>query len=142
MAKLWRVTVNAPRRRDGRFWILRVRPPVGLRNEHGLPPDFKKRRSSGTTDKAEADEEGTPGALLQLAALGYDSRGWEVFRGPEPERPLEVPVGFSPPGPWYTRWWFWGLVVGGATAVGTTVLVAAVLWPPPALMPVRYEVTP
>lgn len=88
------------------------------------------------------DETGQVGLIVEVALHAYDEHGWEVFRRPAPERPLEVPVGFDAPGPWYTQWWVWAL--GGAATAAVTASVATVssagvaaylLWPEPATVP-------
>ncbi len=88
------------------------------------------------------DESGQLGLIVEVAVVAYDEHGWEVFHRPTPDRPLEVPVGFDAPGPWYTRWWVWALG-GAATAVVTATVAtvssagvaAYVLWPAPETVP-------
>lgn len=54
--------------------------------------------------------------ILQLAVLGYDSDGNEVYQGPSKSRPQEVVVGVEVPGPWYSNYWLWGAVAASAAA--------------------------
>jgi len=95
-----------------------------------------------TAEEAAPDVEGLVGALIEVAVVGYDARGWEVYAGPAPARPLEVPVGYILPVPWYAQWWVWGIVGGVAvTAVTTTsAIIVTRFWPKPDTVNAPYEV--
>lgn len=62
------------------------------------------------------------GVLLQVALLGYDSHGNEVFRGPGKARPLEARLGGERPQLWYQN-----PLVLGAGAVASLALVASTI---------------
>lgn len=109
-------------------------PAIGGRQRVALP--------AVAADQAVAEADGTRGALLELAAIGYSDAGWEVVRSPAPDRPHELPVGFDVPGPWYAQWWLWGLVGGGLAAVATGATVAWLLWPLPEQINATYRVVP
>ncbi len=98
---------------DDRFASIRLAAPDdGARTEVALP-------AVGPAE-ANVEEGGLSGAVVEVAVSAYDRRGWEVKRAPGPDRPLEIPVGFDAPGPWYTSWW----AITGAM-VGVAVFVAA-----------------
>ncbi|MFH1812522.1 MAG: hypothetical protein ABIJ09_27565 [Pseudomonadota bacterium] len=107
-------------------------PPPGQRLDVTLP--------AVPGAAAVVDSHGIPGAILEIAVVARDARGWEIYRGPDPERPLQIPVGFSESREWYTQWWLWGLIGGGVAAVTTGAIVAVLLWPLPDRIPASYEV--
>jgi len=109
-------------------------PPIGSAQRIFLP--------AVDAAQAVAEADGTRGALLELAVVGYNEAGWEVVRSPAPERPLELPIGFDVPGPWYAQWWLWGLVGGGLAALATGATVAWLLWPLPEQINATYRVVP
>lgn len=89
------------------------------------------------------DADGVRGTMLELALVGYDERGWEVYRGPHPDRPQVVAVGFDAQGPWHTRWYTWALIGGGvlsAAAVAAGIAIAVHNQPLPDEAGVSYEV--
>lgn len=87
-----------------------------------------------------ADAEGALGTILELAVVGYNQDGWEVYRGPTPTKPAQVAVGFDNTGPWYSQWWIWGLVGAGVAALTTAAVSTYILWPLPDDVPATYEV--
>jgi hypothetical protein len=87
-------------------------PPVGERSPVELPPVARPPELV----------EGT-GVFLQLTLVGLDAESSEVWRGPPPERPLELGVGFAPPEPWYTSPWTWGIAAAGTATVVTAVVL-------------------
>lgn len=79
----------------------------------------------------------TPDGGVQLQGLtlidvrGFDATGNEVLR----QTPVEIPIGFAPPPPWYTSQWLWGGVAAvGAAVVTTGLIVTAVV-----LTPSRFD---
>ena len=98
-------------------------------------------------DEGFEDETGSTGAIVEVAVTAQNDRRWQVYRGPDPSRPQEIPVGFDAPGPWYTQWWLWALAGGVAStgaaitaASGATTVAAIVLWPAPEEVPIHVEV--
>lgn len=131
------VAVLHRRKGEAEFSRLELdRPPVGEAIEVALP--------AVPSLEALPDGEGLTGALLEVAVVGYDVRGWEVYAGPAPSRPLEVPVGYTEPVPWYGHWWVWAIVGGAAVttvATGGAIAVAR-LWPKPETISADFAVGP
>ncbi len=76
------------------------------------------------------------GVYLQVSLVATDAAGSEVWRGPTPERPRELPVGFATAPPWYLS----PIAIGGyvgAAVVGTTVAIAALTVLRPSTSPVK-----
>lgn len=72
--------------------------------------------------------------LALIDVRGFDATGNEVLR----QTPVEIPIGFAPPPPWYTSQWLWGSVAAVSAAVVTTgLIVTAVL-----LSPSRFDFAP
>jgi len=107
-------------------------PPPGSQVDVDLPAVSSKR--------ARETREGKEGAFLQLALVGYDENDWEVYRGPAPSAPQELPVGFGAAGPWYTSWWAYGLLASSVAAVAAGMLVWAAVKPPDDPVTTSYEV--
>ena len=55
---------------------------------------------------------------LELFVTAFDVKGNEVLRWSSATRPREIPLGYTPPAPWYRRWWVWA-IAGGVVAAGT-----------------------
>ncbi|HVV87324.1 MAG TPA: hypothetical protein VHE35_29990 [Kofleriaceae bacterium] len=72
---------------------------------------------------------GKAATALELFAVASDDRGNEVHLWASPDRPRELPLRYSPPTPWYRKWWVWA-AAGGVVAVGTGVGVYAAVWQP------------
>lgn len=89
--------------------------------------------------QAQVDEDGVAKAIVEIAVVALDADGWEIARTPDPSSPREVPVGFDAPGPWYTRWWLWG-IAGGAVVLAGGATAVLLLQPPPAAIPFSYRV--
>lgn len=90
------------------------------------------------------EETGSTGAYVEVAVVGRSALGWELFRGPDRERPFEIPVGFDAPGPWYTTWWFWSgtVAVAATSALVTGSAVAAAVLLKPENVPVQAKREP
>ena len=73
---------------------------------------------------------------LEVYARAYDDRGNEVLTWADARRPREIPLGYTPPTPWYKRGWVWAVAgVVGLTTVGA-VVYAATRSPPDELPPI------
>jgi hypothetical protein len=60
----------------------------------------------------------TQAETIQLHLVVQDPAGNEVLQVADAEHPKEIVLGFTPPTPWYRRWWVWA-AVGGVVAAGT-----------------------
>jgi len=99
-----------------------------------LVPDQQRRVvlpavPASAAAEVDAEAEGEP-LLLQLALIGFDGQGNEVYRGPSRARPKEVMVGVEVPGPWYTSPWLWGAVGAVVLAAGVTTTIAVIMLQP------------
>ena len=95
------------------------------------------------SQSAAQTQDGVPHAIIQVALSGHNALQWEVFEGPIKARPLEIPVGYDPPQPWYSQWWVWS-VSGSLVAFAVTSMAAGAgvyfLWPAPETVPLTVEV--
>jgi hypothetical protein len=91
------------------------------------------------SQRIQADSDGQQQGSLELAMVAYNAQGWELYRGPTPEAPLEIPVTVEPPGPWYTQWWTWTLLGGAAVSTLTALTLTVVFWPKPNMVPVNFN---
>jgi len=97
-------------------------PPPGSRVDVTLP--------EVPAEEAGEVREGKEGTFVELAVVGYDENGWEVYRGPTPQAPQQLAVGFGSRGPWYTQWWAYGLIASAVTAIATAVVIGVVFVEP------------
>jgi hypothetical protein len=97
------------------------------------------RRSQG----AAVDDSGRPGVLVEVALVGVDVRGSQVLLAPGPGDPLEVPVGYDAPPPWYMNPWMWtGAVVTGVVLAGAATAALVVANVPPDTIRVTSQAAP
>jgi hypothetical protein len=61
---------------------------------------------------------GSGGVFVQISVVGLDAGGNEVWRGPSPDQPYELGVGFEHPAPWYANPWVYGGVAGAVLVAG------------------------
>jgi hypothetical protein len=84
------------------------------------------------SDAVEVDELGRPGVIVELALIGFDMHGSQVVLSPSPAHPIELPVGYDAPPPWYTNPWMWtGVVVASVVVAGATTASVLVANQPP-----------
>ena len=69
-------------------------------------------------------------ASLEVYLRAYDRAGNEVLTWAAPARPREIPLAYTPPAPWWRRWWVWA-AAGSAVAIGTGAGVYAATRSPP-----------
>lgn len=92
---------------------------------------------------AAIDELGRPGVLVEVALVGVDARGSQVLLAPGPADPLEVPVGYDAPPPWYMNPWMWtGAVVAGVVFAGAATAALVVANVPPDTVSVTSQAAP
>ncbi|RMH38864.1 MAG: hypothetical protein D6689_18210 [Deltaproteobacteria bacterium] len=72
-------------------------------------------------------------ATLEVYATALDARGNEVLVWAGRDRPREIPLGYTPPTPWYRKWWVWA-VAGTTVAAATGATVFAITRSPPATL--------
>jgi hypothetical protein len=77
--------------------------------------------------------------VLELHVRAFDVRGNEVLRWGSADEPRELPLGYSPPAPWYRRWWVWA-IAGATVAVGTGVTVYALGAEPSDLVDADFDI--
>lgn len=83
-------------------------------------------------DVATVDDDGRPGVIVEVALIGTDARGSQVLVSPSPEHPLEVPVGFDAPPPWYANPWMWtGVAVASVVVAGASTAAIVIANLPP-----------
>jgi hypothetical protein len=94
-----------------------------------------------SSDAAVVDELGRPGVIVELALVGVDAHGSQVLLSPAPAHPLELPVGYDAPPPWYTSPWMWtGAVVTSIVVAGATTAAVLVANQPPDVVAVSSTV--
>ncbi len=81
----------------------------------------------------------TSAETLELFVTGFDAAGNEVLRWSSPRRPREIPLGYTPPTPWYRRWWVWA-IAGGVVASGTGAAVFLIGRDPPDMVPASVDI--
>ena len=71
---------------------------------------------------------------LQLYLRAYDKAGNEILHWAKPDSPREIALSYSPPQPWYRKWWIW-TVAGSMVAAGTGLVVYGLTREPPDNIP-------
>ena len=97
-------------------------PPPSCQELPAPPPGQRVSVKLPALDRPADATEGA-GVFVQVSLRGFDGERSEVWRGPTPERPAELGVGFAPPEPWTASPWLWGTVGGVAAAVATAAAV-------------------
>ena len=69
-------------------------------------------------------------ASLDVYLRAFDRDGNEVLSWADPARPREIPLAYTPPSPWWKRWWIWA-AAGSVVAIGTGAAVYAATRSPP-----------
>ena len=69
-------------------------------------------------------------ASLEVYLRAFDRDGNEVLSWADPQRPREIPLAYTPPAPWWKKWWVWAAAVG-VVGAGTGAGVYAATSTPP-----------
>jgi hypothetical protein len=69
-------------------------------------------------------------ASLEVYLRAYDHDGNEVLAWADADRPREIPLAYTPPAPWWKRWWIWA-TAGSVLAIGTGGVVYGATRSPP-----------
>jgi tetratricopeptide (TPR) repeat protein len=77
-------------------------------------------------------------AVIELWVVVHDGARNEVLLWSSARRPLEIPLAFEPPPPWYTRWWAFGIL--GAVAAGATAAALVAAHEPSAIVPGQFRI--
>lgn len=94
------------------------------------------------SDAVVVDELGRPGVIVELALVGTDDHGSQVLLAPSPAHPLELPVGYDAPPPWYTNPWMWtGVALASVVVAGATTAAVVIANQPPDVVAVSSTVS-
>jgi len=111
---LTRAAIHVRRKGDSNFRRVDVAlPKVGKYRRVRLP--------ALSSDKPE---------ILQLFVTALDSKGNEVLRWSDAQRPREIALDYRKPARWYRKWWVWA-IAGGVVAAGTGTTVYLIGREPP-----------
>ncbi len=69
-------------------------------------------------------------ASVEVYLRAFDRDGNEVLTWADATRPREIPLAYSPPSPWWKKWWIWA-AAGTVVAAGTGAGVYAATRSPP-----------
>ena len=100
--------------KQGLFFRRLVGEPTFTFLQFNLAPLQQKGRLELPPQALDARED----KFLEFYFVGLDAAGNEVLRWADSQHPRKLALKYTPPTPWYKRWWVWAL--GGSVLAGAT----------------------